>query len=81
MVLLVISPLNYSDEKTSLLNGNMALYIHIMIVCRIAFLTPFFPLRLNFFFPLRLNFNQRHYLHKGAYYQRRLWWQGPSRGL
>ena len=56
MVLLVISPLNYSDEKTSLLNGNVALCIQITIVFRIAFVAPFFS-------PLRLNFNKRHYLH------------------
>ena len=42
MVLLVISPLNYSDEKTSLLNGNVALCIQITIVFRIAFVAPFF---------------------------------------
>lgn len=55
MVLLVISPLNYSDEKTSLLNGNVALCIQITIVFRIAFVA--------LFSPLRLKFNKRHYLH------------------
>lgn len=43
MVLIVISELTYSDEKTSLQNGNMALYIKIMTVFRIAFPAPFIP--------------------------------------
>ena len=54
--LVVTSQQDYSDEKTSFRNGNMALCVQIMIVFRFAFLAPFSN--------PRLHFNKRHDLHK-----------------
>lgn len=70
--MVVISQLDYSDEKTSLLNENIALYSRIMIVFRIAFPAPLFP--------FRLNFNKRYYVSVN-YYKGRLKCQGVSQTL